>query len=162
MIDLYLKSFGLFNSTVVEYNNNGRIERLESRRLNMYDLVMFWKKGFDLNPQFGEKIILHCPSKDYNAMSQRTTAISKNVVDLFAQQGVKCVVDDEWFEEIPFDKMDKAEFANAIAQETAEDIISDLKNYVAEYGHITKSMLDELIERYVSHYGVEVEDESEL
>lgn len=31
------------------------------------------------------------------------------------------------------------------------------------YGSITKSMLDELIERYVSHYGVEVEDElSEL
>lgn len=34
-----------------------------------------------------------------------------------------------------------------------------LKNYIAEYGHITKSMLDELIERYVSHYGVEVEDD---
>lgn len=159
MIDLYLKSIGLLNPTIVEYNNNGRMERLESRRLDMYDLVMFWKKGFDLNLKFGEKIILHCSSKDYNAMSQRTTAISKNVVDLLAQQGVKCVVDDEWFEEIPFDKMDKAEFANAIAQETAEDIISNLKNYVAEYGCITKSMLDELIERYVSSYGVEVEDD---
>ena len=66
---------------------------------------------------------------------------------------------EDMFEEIPFDKMDKAEFANAIAQETAEGIISDLKNCVAEYGHITKSMLEELIERYVSHYGVEVEDD---
>ena len=66
---------------------------------------------------------------------------------------------EDVFEETPFGKVDKAEFANAIAQETAEDIISDLKNYIAEYGHITKSMLDELIERYVSHYGVEVEDE---
>lgn len=66
---------------------------------------------------------------------------------------------EDMFEEIPFDKVDKAEFANAIAQETAEDIISDLKNYIAEYGHITKDMLDELIERYVSHYGVEVEDD---
>lgn len=66
---------------------------------------------------------------------------------------------EDMFEEIPFDKVDKAGFANAIAQETAEDIISDLKNYIAEYGCITKSMLDELIERYVSHYGVEVEDD---
>lgn len=65
---------------------------------------------------------------------------------------------EDMFEEIPFDKVDKVEFANTIAQETAEDIISDLKNYIAEYGHITKSMLDELIERYASHYGVEVED----
>lgn len=63
------------------------------------------------------------------------------------------------FEEIPFDKVDKAEFARTITQETAEDIIADLKNYIAEYGHITKSMLDELIERYVFDYGVEVEDE---
>lgn len=159
MIDLYLKSFGLFNPTVVEYNNNGRKERLESRRLDSHDLVEFWKMGFDLHPQFGEKITLHCSSKNYNAMSQRTAVSSCSVVDLLAQQGVKCV-DDEWvFEEIPFDKMDKAGFANAIAQETAEDIITDLKNYVAEYGHITKSMLDELIEKYVSHYGVEVEDD---
>lgn len=65
---------------------------------------------------------------------------------------------EDMFEELPFDKVDKTEFANAIAQETAEDIIADLKNYIAKYGHITKSMLDKLIERYVSHYGVEVED----
>ena len=66
---------------------------------------------------------------------------------------------EDMFEETPFGKVDKVEFANAIAQETAEDIISDLKNYIAEYGHITKSMLDELIERYVSRYCVEVEDD---
>lgn len=64
------------------------------------------------------------------------------------------------FEETPFDKVDKTEFADAIARETAEDIIADLKNYIAEYGHITKSMLDELIETvYVLRYGVEVEDD---
>lgn len=51
-----------------------------------------------------------------------------------------------------------AEFARSIAQETAEDIISDLKNYIAEYGCITKSMLDELIEKYAFDYGVEVEN----
>lgn len=67
---------------------------------------------------------------------------------------------EDMFEETPFDKIDKTGFANAIAQETAEDIISDLKNYIAEYGHITKSMLDELIEeKYVFEYGVEVEDD---
>lgn len=65
----------------------------------------------------------------------------------------------DMFEEMLFNKVNKAEFTRAIAQETAEDIIADLKNYIAEYGHITKSMLDELIERYVSHYGVEVEDD---
>ena len=65
---------------------------------------------------------------------------------------------EDMFEELPFDKVDKAEFANAIAQETAKDIIADLKDYIAEYGHITKSMLDELIEGYAFEYGVEVED----
>ena len=68
-------------------------------------------------------------------------------------------ISEDMFEETPFGKVDKTEFANAIAQETAEDIIADLKNYIAEYGHITENMLDELIEKYVSHYGVEVEDE---
>lgn len=65
---------------------------------------------------------------------------------------------EDMFEELPFDKVDKAEFANAIAQETAKDIIADLKDYIAEYGPITKSMLDELIEGYAFEYGVEVED----
>ena len=64
------------------------------------------------------------------------------------------------FEEILFDKVNKAEFARTIEQETAEDIIADLKNYIAEYGHITKSMLDKLIEeKYVFEYGVEVEND---
>ena len=63
------------------------------------------------------------------------------------------------FEEILFDKVNKAEFARMIEQETAEDIIADLKNYIAEYGPITKSMLDKLIEeKYVFEYGVEVEN----
>ena len=66
---------------------------------------------------------------------------------------------EDMFEELPFDKVDKAEFANAIAQETAKDIIADLKDYIAEYGCITKSMLDELIEGYAFEYGIEVEDE---
>lgn len=63
------------------------------------------------------------------------------------------------FEGILFDRIAKAEFVRTIAQETAENIIIDLKNYIAEYGHITKNMLDELIERYASDYGIEVEDD---
>ena len=65
----------------------------------------------------------------------------------------------DMFEEILFNKVNKAEFARTIEQETAEDIIADLKNYIAEYGHITKSMLDELIEKYAFDYGEEVEDD---
>lgn len=65
----------------------------------------------------------------------------------------------DMFEEMLFNKVNKAEFTRTIAQETAEDIIADLKNYIAEYGHITKSMLDELIEKYAFDYGVEVEDD---
>ena len=64
----------------------------------------------------------------------------------------------DMFEETLFDKVNKAEFARTIEQGTAEDIIIDLKNYIAEYGHITKSMLDELIEKYAFKYGVEVEE----
>lgn len=64
------------------------------------------------------------------------------------------------FEEVLFNKVNKAEFARTIEQETAEDIITDLKNYIAEYGPITKSMLDKLIEeKYVFEYGVEVEND---
>lgn len=63
---------------------------------------------------------------------------------------------EDMFKGTPFGKVDKAGFANAIAQKTAEDIIADLKNYIAEYGPITKSMLDDLIEeKYVFEYGNE-------
>lgn len=84
--------------------------------------------------------------------------IDGNSVECEGEMTEQNVIED-MFEELPLDKVNKAEFANTIAQETAEDIISDLKNYIAKYGHITKSMLDELIERYVSRYGVEVEDD---
>ena len=97
MIDLYLKSIGLINPTVVERENNGKIERLESRGLDMASLVAFWRKCFDLNGLLFEKIILHCKSKDFNAMGGRTLATCRSVRELLAEQGVECVVDDEWF-----------------------------------------------------------------
>ena len=97
MADLYLESIGLINPTIVERDNNGKIERLESRGLDMASLVAFWRRCFDLNDHLFEKIILHCKSKDFNAMGGRALAQCRSVRELLAEQGVECVVDDEWF-----------------------------------------------------------------
>ena len=97
MADLYLESIGLINPTIVKRDNNGKIERLESIGLDMVSLVAFWRRCFDLNRLLFEKIILHCKSKDFNAMSQRTLSTVRNVRELLAEQGVECVIDDEWF-----------------------------------------------------------------
>lgn len=99
MTDLYLESIGLINPTVVERDNNGKIERLESRGLDMASLVAFWRRCFDLNGILFEKITLHCKSKDFNAMGGRTLATCRSVRELLAEQGVECVVDDEWFKD---------------------------------------------------------------
>ena len=97
MTDLYLESIGLINPTIVERDNNGKIQRLESIGLDMASLVAFWRRCFDLNGHLFEKITLHCKSKDFNAMGQRALATSRSVRELLAEQGVKCVIDDEWF-----------------------------------------------------------------
>lgn len=97
MTDLYLRSIGLINPTIVERDNNGKIERLESRGLDMASLVAFWRRCFDLNGILFEKITLHCKSKDFNAMGGRTLATCRSVRELLSEQGVECVVDDEWF-----------------------------------------------------------------
>ena len=49
MADLYLERIGLVNPTIVKRDNNGKIERLESRGLDMASLVAFWRRCFDLN-----------------------------------------------------------------------------------------------------------------
>lgn len=97
MTDLYLESIGLINPTIVERDNNGKIERLESRGLDMASLVAFWRRCFDLNEHLFEKITLHCKSKDFNAMGGRALASCRSVRELLSEQGVECVVDDEWF-----------------------------------------------------------------
>ena len=99
MTDLYLESIGLINPTIVKRDNNGKIERLESVGLDIASLVAFWRRYFDLDGYFFEKITLHCKSKDFNAISQRTLATCRNVKELLAEQGVECVIDDEWFKE---------------------------------------------------------------
>ena len=100
MADLYLERIGFTNPTIVERDNNGKIERLESVGLDIASLVAFWRKCFDLDGLFFEKITLHCKSKDFNAISQRTLATCRNVRELLAEQGVKCVIDDEGFEKL--------------------------------------------------------------
>ena len=37
--DLYLVRFGFINPTIVLYNNDGRIERLETRRFSVEETV---------------------------------------------------------------------------------------------------------------------------
>lgn len=99
MTDLYLRKIGLINLTIVErINAAGDIERLESRRLDIASLVAFWKRCFNLNDLLFERITLHCKSKDFNAMSNKaSTAGCRSVIELFKEQGVECIVDDEWF-----------------------------------------------------------------
>lgn len=120
MTDLYLKSIGLINPTVVERDNNGKIERLESRGLDMASLVVFWRRCFDLNDHLFEKITLHCKSKDFNAMGGRTLATCRSVRELLAEQGVECVVDDEWFQ----DKEEKDYKQKLIATEERYDTLT--------------------------------------
>lgn len=116
MIDLYLRRIGFVNPTIVErVNEEGKIERLESRGLDIASVVAFWRKcfGMSLYEILFEKITLHCTSKDYNAMNQRNTVQSKNVKELFAENDVELVVDDEWFKDHEI-KNEEAEQANRI------------------------------------------------
>ena len=97
MTDLYLERIGFVNPTIVKRDNNGKIERLESRGLDMASLVAFWRKCFDLDGLLFEKITLHCKSKDFNAIGRRPIPQCLSVRELLAEQGVECVIDDEWF-----------------------------------------------------------------
>lgn len=127
MTDLYLESIGLINPTIVKRDNNGEIERLESVGLDMASLVAFWRRCFDLNGLLFEKITLHCKSKDFNAMGQRTLATCRSVRELLAEQGVECVIDDEWFKD--------HEVKNAVKEfaEKLKAIISEKGTLVRDY-----------------------------
>ena len=97
MADLYLERIGLVRPTIVLRNNDGEIERLESRGLDIASLVAFWRKCFDLDGLLFEKITLHCKSKDFTAIGRRPIPQCLSVRELLAEQGVECVIDDEWF-----------------------------------------------------------------
>lgn len=132
--DLYLEKIGLNNPTVVKrINKNGEIERLESRRLRICETVKFWKCCFDII--WGEKIILHCSTKDYRAMSQKALPTCSSVIELFEQAGVTCV-EDKYFKETP------------TTLNTAQSIVFDLKNYIKLYGFVSKYDVEMLMHKY--------------
>lgn len=128
MADLYLERIGLVRPTIVKRDNNGEIERLESRGLDMVSLVAFWRRCFDLNGLLFEKITLHCKSKDFNAMGGRTLAACRSVRELLAEQGVECVVDDEWFKNHEV-KNEEAEQTNRVLTNACNKFAKRAKNY---------------------------------
>ena len=128
MADLYLERIGLVNPTIVKRDNNGKIERLESDGLDMASLVAFWRRCFDLDGLLFEKITLHCKSKDFNAMGGRTLATVRSVRELLAEQGVECVIDDEWFKNHET-KNEEAEQADRILTNACNKFVKRAENY---------------------------------
>lgn len=125
MTDLYLESIGLINPTIVKRDNNGKIERLESVGLDIVSLVAFWRKCFDLDGLLFEKITLHCKSKDFNAIGRRPIPQCLSIRELLAEQGVECVIDDEWFKD--------HEVKNAV-----KEFVEKLKAIISEKGTLVR------------------------
>lgn len=147
MTDLYLESIGLINPTIVKRDNNGKIERLESIGLDMASLVSFWRKCFDLNEHLFEKITLHCKSKDFNAMGGRAMAQCRSVRELLSEQGVECVIDDEWFKnhEVKNEEVEQADrvLTNACNKfaKRAENYENQIKQLRAENKELRRMIL---------------------
>lgn len=148
MTDLYLERIGFVNPTIVERDNNGKIERLESRGLDVASLVAFWRRCFDLDGLLFEKITLHCKSKDFNAIEGRTLVACHNVRELLAEQGVECVIDDEWFKDREVKNAVK-EFAEKLKAKSYSVVGFDVRKkvYVKEYT-IDEIDIDELLKEY--------------
>ena len=93
MADLYLVRYGFINPTIVLYNNDGRIERLETRRLSVEETVSIWRRGFDIPNN--KEIVLHCTKKEFNAISGHVQIEGvRSVKELLKEQGVECLADD--------------------------------------------------------------------
>lgn len=148
MADLYLERIGLVRPTIVLRNNDGEIERLESRGLDIASLVAFWRKCFDLDGLLFEKITLHCKSKDFNAIGRRPIPQCLSVRELLAEQGVECVIDDEWFKDREVKNAVK-EFAEKLKAKSYSVVGFDVRKkvYVKEYT-IDEIDIDELLKEY--------------
>lgn len=148
MADLYLERIGLARPTIVERDNNGEIERLESIGLDIASLVAFWRRCFDLDGLLFEKIILHCKSKDFNAIGGRTLAACRSVREIFAEQGVECVIDDEWFKNREV-KNAVEEFAEKLKAKAYSVVGFDVRKrvYAKEYT-IDEIDIDEILKEY--------------
>lgn len=128
MTDLYLERIGLARPTIVKRDNDGELERLESVGLDIASLVAFWRRCFDLNGLLFEKITLHCKSKDFYAMGQRTLATCRSVRELLAEQGVECVIDDEWFKNHEV-KNEEVEQADRVLTNACNQFAKRAENY---------------------------------
>ena len=128
MADLYLERIGFINPTIVKRDNNGKIERLESVGLDMVSLVAFWRKCFDLDGLLFEKIILHCKSKDFNAIGRHPIPQCLSVRELLAEQGVECVIDDEWFKDHQV-KNEEVEQADRVLTNACNKFAKRAENY---------------------------------
>ena len=148
MADLYLERIGLARPTIVKRDNNGKVERLESRGLDIVSLVAFWRKCFDLDGLLFEKITLHCKSKDFNAIGRRPIPQCLSVRELLAEQGVECVIDDEWFKDREVKNAVK-EFAEKLKAKSYSVVGFDVRKkvYVKEYT-IDEIDIDELLKEY--------------
>lgn len=148
MTDLYLESIGLINPTIVKRDNNGEIERLESVGLDIASLVAFWRRCFDLNGLLFEKITLHCKSKDFNAMGGRAMVQCRSVRELLSEQGVECVIDDEWFKnhEVKNEEVEQADrvLTNACNKfaKRAENYENQIKQLRAENKELRKTITE--------------------
>lgn len=148
MTDLYLESIGLINPTIVERDNNGKIERLESVGLDIVSLVAFWRKCFDLDGLLFEKITLHCKSKDFNAIGRRPIPQCLSVRELLAEQGVEFVIDDEWFKnhEVKNEEIEQADrvLTNACNQfaKRAENYENQIKQLRAENKELRRTITE--------------------
>lgn len=93
MVDLYLVQYGFINPTIVLYNNDGRIERLETRRFSVEETVSIWRRGFDIPND--KEIVLHCTKKEFNSISGHVQIKGvRSVKELLKEQGVECLADD--------------------------------------------------------------------
>lgn len=148
MADLYLERIGLARPTIVLRNNDGEIERLESRGLDIASLVAFWRRCFDLNGLLFEKITLHCKSKDFNAIGRRTLTMCRSVKEIFAEQDVECIIDDEWFKNREVKNAVK-EFAEKLKAKAHSVVGFNVlkKVYVKEYT-INEIDINELLKEY--------------
>ena len=128
MTDLYLERIGLVNPTIVKRDNNGKVERLESVGLDIVSLVAFWRKCFDLDGLLFEKITLHCKSKDFTAIGRRPIPQCLSLRELLAEQGVECVIDDEWFKDHQV-KNEEAEQADRVLTNACNKFAKRAENY---------------------------------
>lgn len=94
-MDLKLISIGIEEPTVVQCEVNGKIERVESRRLDIFNLIDFWKDCFDYNAYIADPVILHCTTQQIEQMQRMNVGANDcaTVYERLVTYGVRIVND---------------------------------------------------------------------